>query len=226
MEPKRHKLDYYQSPSWFATEMLRYVSIGGTVGEPCVGEEPTASENAGGISSLLKACPQVKSVWTNDIDENKEADFHLDARLGKSWEQFPDCDWVCTNPPYGSSAAPIILNAYKKAKIGVAAFLLTSFLEPCDDRAEFLHSHSPSLILVLPRFCFRKNSYGTAWATDNATISCFVWDKTQTTQKIVVRPKNDIIGFYKNPDTAISQQRALKIIDDINVDKHLNDAKM
>jgi hypothetical protein len=132
----RHHLNFYESPSWFTTELLRHVKLFGTIGEPCVG--------MGAISSLLKAWPHTKSIWTNDIDPNKQAQFHLDATDAQSWQIFPDCDWICTNPPYAQDAAPIIKNAYHKARVGVAAFLLTSFLEPCDDRADFLEQHPPS----------------------------------------------------------------------------------
>ena len=95
---------------------------------------------------------------------NKPADYHLDATLSQSWDFFPEADWICTNPPYSEFVSPIIKNAYQKARVGVAAFLLTSFLEPCDDRADFLQQHPPSLVLIMcPAFVFvriRKASAG------------------------------------------------------------------
>lgn len=200
----KHPLNFYESPWWFTTELLRHVKLSGTIGEPCVG--------MGAIASLLQAWPYTDNIWTNDIDPHKDADYHLDAILSKSWDNFPDCDWICTNPPYSDQAAPIIRNAYIKARVGVAAFLLTSFLEPCDDRAEFLMQYPPSLVLVLPRFCFRKDKRGTRWATDNITISCFVWDKRATGQNIIIRPKSAIAGFYKNPECAIGKEQAVEIV--------------
>jgi hypothetical protein len=201
---ERHPLNFYESPSWFTTELLRYVKIEGVVGEPCVG--------GGAIASLLNVWPHTRGIWTNDIDPKKQADYHLDATLSKSWEEFPNADWIVTNPPYSEFAAPIIKNAYQRARVGVAAFLLTSFLEPCDDRAEFLEKNPPNLVLVFPRYCFRKDKRGIRWATDNITISCFVWDKRLTTQRIIVRSKHQIIGFYKTPDAAISQEKAEDIV--------------
>ncbi|MBD2565725.1 MULTISPECIES: hypothetical protein [Nostoc] len=200
----RHLLNFYESPSWFTTELLRHVRLSGVIGEPCVGH--------GAIATLLSVWPYTKQMWTNDIDPHKAADYHLDATLSESWTKFPDCDWICTNPPFSEFAAPIIRNAYQKARVGVAAFLLTSFLEPCDDRANFLQQHPPSLVLILPRFCFRKDKKGKRWATDNITISCFVWDKRTTEQRIIIRPANQIVGFYKTPDKAISPQSALSIV--------------
>lgn len=203
----RHPLNFYESPSWFTTELLRYVRLSGVIGEPCVGH--------GAIASLLRVWPDTKQMWTNDIDPHKAADYHLDATLSESWAKFPDCDWICTNPPYAEFAAPIIKNAYQKARVGVAAFLLTSFLEPCDDRADFLQQHPPSLVLILPRFCFRKDKKGKRWATDNITISCFVWDKRSTEQRIIIRPANQIVGFYKTPDKAISKESAISVVNEI-----------
>jgi hypothetical protein len=150
----RHTLDFYESPSWFTTELLRHVKLSGVIGEPCVGH--------GAIASLLQVWPYTKSIWTNDIDPKKTADCQLDAMLTETWEELPACDWICTNPPYADQAAPIIKNAFSKARVGVAAFLLTSFLEPCDDRAVFLQEHPPSLVLVMPRYCFRKDKQGKA----------------------------------------------------------------
>ncbi|MBD2566060.1 MULTISPECIES: hypothetical protein [Nostoc] len=33
----RHPLNFYESPSWFTTELLRHVPLSGVIGEPCVG---------------------------------------------------------------------------------------------------------------------------------------------------------------------------------------------
>ncbi|HLO85063.1 MAG TPA: hypothetical protein VK203_08650 [Nostocaceae cyanobacterium] len=200
----KHPLNFYESPWWFTTELLRHVKLSGVIGEPCVGRSA--------IASLLQVWPYTNSLWTNDIDPNKQADYYLDATSTEAWDNFPDCDWICTNPPYGVYASPIIKNAFNKARVGVAAFLLTSFLEPCDDRAEFLEQHPPSLVLVLPRYSFRKDKHGTRWANDNITISCFVWDKRVTGQSIIVRPKSAIAGFYKNPDCAIGKEQAVGIV--------------
>ncbi|WP_242054346.1 hypothetical protein [Nostoc sp. FACHB-888] len=45
----RHPLNFYESPSWFTTELLRHVPLSGVIGEPCVG--------MGAIASLLQAWP-------------------------------------------------------------------------------------------------------------------------------------------------------------------------
>ena len=55
----RHPLNFYESPSWFTTELLRHVRLSGVIGEPCVGH--------GAIASLLRVWPYTKQMWTNDI---------------------------------------------------------------------------------------------------------------------------------------------------------------
>ncbi|QLE46409.1 hypothetical protein FD723_40060 (plasmid) [Nostoc sp. C052] len=195
---------FYESPSWFVTELLRHWRLFGVIGEPCVGN--------GAIASLLLAWDNTDSIWTNDLDTEKVAHFHRDATLAESWDFFPECDFVVTNPPYKDKAAPIIKHAFEKARIGVAAFLLTSFLEPCEDRALFLEEHPPSLVLTMPRYSFRKDKAGLRWSTDNITISCFIWDKRTTKQQIIIRPSERIFGYYKNPEKAISQEAASDIV--------------
>ncbi len=66
--------------------------------------------------------------------------------------------------------------------------------------------------MILPRYCFRKDKKGNRWATDNITISCFVWDKRATDQRIIVRTKSEIMSFYKNPEQALAQEQALSIV--------------
>ncbi len=55
----RHSLNFYESPSWFTTELLRHVPLSGVIGEPCVGH--------GAIATLLSTWPYTKQMWTNDI---------------------------------------------------------------------------------------------------------------------------------------------------------------
>ncbi len=202
--PLRHHLDFYESPSWFVTEMCKHVHIEGTVLEPCSGE--------GAIASLLQHHPDITDVYTNDIDFDKPADFHFDATLPESWQQLPATDWVITNPPFGDKAASVVINAYNHAKKGIVMFLLGSFLEPCEDRANFLEQHPPTHVLSLPRYCFRKDKLGKRWATDKGGINCFVWLKDSKQQAIRVIPKEKILGFYKTADKAITEEAAIAIL--------------
>ena len=73
---------------------------------------------------------------------------------------------------------------------------LISFSPPASPASSASPAYPPHKIALLP----------------NVTISCFAWDKRPPTQRIIVRPKSEIIGFYKNPEQAISQERAEEIL--------------
>lgn len=106
----RNPLDHYDSPGWFVTHLPNYITLDGVVGEPCSG--------AGNLSSILPHFKNVQSVWTNDINRNLKADSHFDATNPRSWLEFPETDWVVTNPPF-NQAFQILRNAFFFAKKGV-----------------------------------------------------------------------------------------------------------
>ena len=198
---QRHTLDFYESPHWFVTDTLNYVEVSGVIGECCTG--------SGAIASFLRYYPSITNVWTNDIDPSKEADYHVDAT--ESWD-LPGADWIITNPPFGGSAAPILVNAYAHAKRGVIMFLRQTFMEPCSDRAEFLAAHPPTLELVFPRFKFRKDRSGKRWQTDNCSICAFVWDKQASNQQKIIRPASSISFFHDTPENAPELEKIIEFI--------------
>jgi hypothetical protein len=87
---KRNKYDFYATPEWATDELLRRVSIGGLVVEPCSGERDTARSLEG----------HTLTVFTNDLNPTIEADKHLNAATPQAWKDIPKCDWVVTNPPF------------------------------------------------------------------------------------------------------------------------------
>lgn len=196
----RHDWDFYESPHWYTTDLLRHLTLSGVVGEPCVG--------GGAIASILQMLDI--ELWTNDLDPQKAADFHVDATDPVAWTKFPDTDWVVTNPPF-SSATDILKLAHNKVRKGVVMFLRQTFLEPCDNRAEFLVRFPPNLTLALPRYMFRKGENG-GWQTDSATIAGFIWQKGAIEQKTILRPRADIWGFHNKPTNAPSQEEVMAIV--------------
>ncbi len=126
----RVKFDFYETPPWQTQALLRRVQIAGTVLECCVGD--------GSLAKQLSHC----QVITNDIDTNRLADFHLDATAADSWQKFPACDWVVTNPPF-NCAMPILKLAHEHARFGVVMLLRLSFLEPTILRGPWLASTPP-----------------------------------------------------------------------------------
>lgn len=164
MSAIRRHLDQYFTPA-YATLQLQY-SIDFSrswVLECCNGD--------GGISNVL----QTEVIKTNDIDKSLEADFHLDASLKQSWEQFPlGAHWVVSNPPF-NQAAQIVPLAFKYAQVGVAMLLRLSFLEPTKNRGVWLNEHPPTSIIILPRISFTGDG-----KTDNVTCAWMIWEKGKT----------------------------------------------
>lgn len=204
--PDRHYLDFYESPFWFVTELMRFVPISGQVGECCSGH--------GAIANILRYYPQIQHVWTNDIDPNKDADHHLDASTPISWQVLPEADWIITNPPYGNEAPLVVNEAYKHAKCGIVMFLRLNFLEPCRNRIDFLVNSSPSRIISLPRYCFRRGSSTGKWQTDSVSIAAFCWEKSHQVgdTAIMFRDESTIKGFHRTPDQAPPLKEIVEII--------------
>jgi hypothetical protein len=158
----RRANDFYPTPSWAERELDRRIPISGVVFEPCVGD-----------GDLIRHRNDV--AWTNDIDPSKEASFHLDATKTGSWDEFPWCDWVVTNPPF-DRAMSILSLAIDRARVGVAFLLRLSFLEPTKGttrhagRRDWLAAHPPDRLLVLPRISFTGDGN-----TDSVTCAWMVW---------------------------------------------------
>lgn len=189
----RAPLDFYPSPRWFTTELLKHIRICNwdIIGEPCCGD--------GAIANPLREAGF--KVWTNDIDPNQLADHHLDATHRDTWPKLPDSDWIITNPPYGKSAAQIIQRACPWVSKGVVAFVRLTFLEGCSDRVKFFQQRPPTHEIIFPRYAFRRGASG-RWATDSTPVVAVVWDtrdRSGLTKKIWLTA-NQIEGFYRNPD--------------------------
>ena len=188
----RHYLDFYETPPWMSLVILKNVPLSGTIGEVCNGH------NA--ISSILNQAGL--ECWTNDIDLNKPADYHLDVTAPLFWNSLPAADWIVTNPPFGEMAAPIVRLSFAHATKGIAMLLPSNFREGCRDRFEFLRRHPPTGFIDLPRYCFRRGKSG-EWATDSKPICLFVWDKSVThgLTKLEWISQDEILLFNRNPDT-------------------------
>lgn len=171
----RRALDKYYTPETATLALLQRTQIEGQVLECCAGD--------GAMSRVLSRQPSVSQVLTNDIDPCVDSDQHRDATDPEFWmEQTPD--WVVSNPPF-SCCLPIIVGAFGAARRGVAMLLRLSYLEPCNDRAEFLSAHPPSLI-ILPRISFTGDG-----KSDSVTCAWMVWDKSghKNSVEIVTKPQ-------------------------------------
>lgn len=204
---KRHDFDRYDSPHWFVTHLPNYVKLEGIVGEPCKG--------SGNISKLLGYIKHVNHVWTNDIDPSVVSDYHLDAANPKSWERLPYTDWIITNPPF-NAALPILKNSLNHARLGVVFFLRLSFVEPTEERGQWLFENPRNLDLIYPRFKFRKDKNGKQWQTDSVPMMAMVWYKYPMPRLgSLTIPQSHILGFHDNPENAPSFERQVEILQQV-----------
>jgi hypothetical protein len=176
----RKHLDQYFTPLSAARVLLKYQpSISGTILEPCVGR--------GDLAAPLRPLGR---VVTNDIDPLMSADTHRDAATDDFWlwQALDRPDWVVSNPPF-SCCQPIIAGAFSVAQLGVAMLLRLSYLEPCNNRADFLSANPPSVI-VLPRISFTGDG-----KTDNVTCAWFVWDFSTQERQVRIVSKAEVAAL-------------------------------
>jgi len=164
---KRRRFDFYETPPWQTKALLRRVLIAGSALECCVGD--------GSLAKMLVDC----KVVSNDIDPDRQADFHLDATRTEAWERFPKVDWVITNPPF-NSAMTILKLAHRHARFGVIFLLRLSFMEPTKERESWLSQNPPARQIILPRWSYKQNG-----STDSVTTAWFVWNKNHQPIEIV-----------------------------------------
>ena len=165
----RKKHDFYPTPRWATETLLKLFPMAGIIGEPCSGAEDMADE--------LRRHNQ---IWTNDIDRSHQADSYHDLTDPASWAKLPECDWIVTNPPFNIAAA-IVPAAYEKARLGIAMFLRLSYLEPCQNRAQWLADHPLTKLIVLPRISFNGSG-----KTDSCTTAWMIWDKRDDAQTEII----------------------------------------
>lgn len=171
---KRHYLDFYETQAKLTEVLLghlpiRFRYLPDSIFECCNGN--------GAISKILAQKFGTDRLYTNDIDPEKPSNFHWDMAKPEGWEFLKNhplsFDWVISNPPF--SVAPLIIpHAYNCAYKGVAMLLRLSYLEPCQDRADWLKQHPPTkLIIFSPRPRFRPDTKG----SDSVTVGWFIWEK-------------------------------------------------
>ena len=175
----RHLLDLYRTHSGLTHAFVEYWQAETVHRSPLEGLilEPTAGDLAI-VNALQQWTGNRARFLTNDINPDMPTDLHYDATDQAFWDRQSVglANWVITNPPFGH--APLIVpKAYAAAQRGVAMLLRLSWLEPCQDRRGFLTDHPPNYLYTFnPRPKFRLSKKGKP-ATDNVTVSWFIWDK-------------------------------------------------
>lgn len=161
----RRAYDFYPTGQRHTLELLERLpfKLSGKVLEPCVGSGDIA----------IPLTKQGFDVVTNDVDATHEANFHLDAARPETWREFPEVDFVVTNPPF-SVAPAILLLAHQKARVGIIFLLRLSYSEPCGNRADWMqrHQHEQSILYPTNRISFTADG-----KTDSVASAWFMWGK-------------------------------------------------
>jgi hypothetical protein len=165
--------DFYPTAQALTEQLLEVVDIEGQILEPCAGDGAIADLFTGFIANE----PFPHATF--------QPCYSLDATERSTWEQFEadgGFDWAVTNPPF-NLASKILPLSFEYARTGVAFLLRLSYLEPCDDRADWLKENADHLrhvIPVSPRPRFRSDSNG----SDSVTTAWFVWRKDFSWEKL------------------------------------------
>lgn len=166
---ERSAYDWYPTPSWATRSLVYYVP---EIAQSLVLE---CASGDGAIADVLHrefGC----GLLTNDIDHRHSATWNYDATSDLFWgtiedSQFHDkIDWIITNPPF-NVAFEMLKPAIDHAVVGVAFLLRKTFLEPTEERGEWLSKHPPSRIIGLPRHSFRGDG------NDSVACDWMVWER-------------------------------------------------
>lgn len=166
----RREHDFYETAPWQVDALVDYLPelSSGLVLCPCVGD--------GSLMRQLERRRPMLSFVTNDIDPQREADFHLDATHAASWQTI--ClaiggrpDWVVENFPFNLEYR-MLPYAVQTARAGVVAMARVSYAEPTKDRGPWLAENPYQKRITLERHSFTGNG-----STDSATTDWLVWSR-------------------------------------------------
>jgi hypothetical protein len=161
----RQDFDFYETPAWMVRSLLAHHAvrqIATTVFEPCAGN--------GAIARVLEQAGLI--TITNDLDTRQPTELHANAGEPAIWQhsRLQDIDWVISNLPF-NIAFPILQQAVRCARVGVALLLRKTFTEPTKQRGAWLQEHPPSRQIALPRHSFRGQG------SDSVSTDWFIWEK-------------------------------------------------
>lgn len=162
---KRIKNDFYPTPERLIDVLQKHNFIPplSRILEPCCGDNAIAE-------ALYRYENSNYDITATDITQGDEFDATTDSYWTRAYGGF---DWIVTNPPF-STAHLIVPKAFKCARFGIAMLLRLTWLEPCNNRREFLQenrSHLSHLIILNPRPQFRSDTRG----TDSVTCAWMIW---------------------------------------------------
>lgn len=171
----RRENDFYETPAKFVELLLPYLPKIGTIIEPCSGD--------GSIANYLK--DQGYNVITNDVDPKRKTDHHFDASDNSLWDTLyasAPRPWFCvTNPPF-NGAVSIAEKAVLHCEYTIM-MLRISFMEPVENRKDFLMAHPP-----VKQYTCHRHSFTNDGHTDSVTTAWYFWGDFSTNKSFLFFP--------------------------------------
>jgi hypothetical protein len=200
---ERVESDYYPTPTGLSRSLLQNVpQLPDLCFEPCAGQ--------GAITEVLRESG--RDVEESDILWEVGPWKHNDATDRNAWVEWAGHmdsitpNWATiTNPPF-SLAAEILPLAYEYSPWGVAFLLRLTYLEPTENRSNWLIEQADNLRYVIPvnpRPCFRRDKKG----GDSCTVAWMVWQKSWSWKSLGIRCPFIFEPGWKNNDKTISRPR-------------------
>lgn len=188
----RRDEDFYRTPGWMTRALLRRIRLRADwrIFEPCCGD-----------GAIVAELPDHLLVVTNDlvIREPFVPDFDLDATKTESWDEVEadgTIDVTLSNTAF-TVTFDIAQHAVQRSVHGVVLLQRCTWIEPTQDRDEWLAAHPPDAQIVLPRWNFRsRDGKG---GTDSAPPSWFIWNRASTLcepgmQVVTGRERDELIA--------------------------------
>lgn len=152
----RSSLDYYPTPPWVARALCMTLENRSLKMHAGLGDDVTCWEPAFGSGDLARGlAPYFDGMLCSDIHMHDRiaegqrppviGDFLIDA-LWQEEDGPTGADWIITNPPF-ALGPEFVTTALKRARVGVAMFVRTSFLEGQARLNHLYRPHPPALIL-------------------------------------------------------------------------------
>lgn len=169
----RRRLDQYSEPPDYVRALLdRGLSGTSRILDPCAGPEQTIVRQL--RASGYDAIAGDVDVKIPDLTLYGDAERTVGACAG--WTE-----WIVTNPPFNE--ANRLVPFFVASAPHVAVLLRLSWLEPTQDRGDWLHAHPPDGLIVLPRHSFTGNG-----KVDSVTTAWMIWSSNPLASGIRVAP--------------------------------------
>ncbi|WP_445222218.1 hypothetical protein ACKWRH_21420 [Bradyrhizobium sp. Pa8] len=172
-------LDYFPTPPWATRALIEEILIpyfeSGDLDDDDQGAkfhqlriwEPACGE--GHMAEVLREyCPDVLAT---DIFDYGYGDRTLDF-LSDLEVEGEERDFILTNPPFGDKTEGFVLQALKRAKVGLAMFVRLQWLET-GGRYERIFKDNPPTRIVF--YAERVNLCKGRWEPDGSTATAYIW---------------------------------------------------